>query len=59
MSPKIPLLDRAAVALFDKFARAAIRTGRLRIVLPSGEELVYGDAGKTAAPVPKGGCSLL
>lgn len=54
VSPKIPLLDRAAIALFDKFARAAIRTGRLRLILPSGEELVYGDASKTAAPVPKG-----
>lgn len=59
VSPKIPLLDRAAIGLFDKFARAAIRTGRLRLILPSGEELVYGDASKTEAPVPKGGCRLL
>ena len=54
MSPKIPWLDRAALALFDKFARSAIKTGRLRFVLPNGEELCYGDAGATAAPVPKG-----
>ncbi|KAL4447595.1 hypothetical protein ABPG75_004814 [Micractinium tetrahymenae] len=54
VSPKIPLLDRAAMGLFDKFARAAIRTGRLRLILPNGEELVYGDASNTAAPVPKG-----
>ena len=54
VSPKIPWLDRAAIALFDKFARSAIKTGRLRFVLPSGEELCYGDASATAAPVPKG-----
>jgi hypothetical protein len=54
VSPKIPWLDRAAIALFDKFARSAIKTGHLRFVLPSGEELCYGDAAATAAPVPKG-----
>jgi len=54
VSPKIGLLDQAAIALFDKFSRAAIKTGRLRIILPNGDELCYGDAAKTAAPVPKG-----
>ena len=41
-SPKIPLLDRAFMGVFDRFARTAIRVGRLRIILPNGEELVYG-----------------
>ena len=54
VSPKIPLLDRAAARLFDRFARAAIKTGYLRLVLPSGEELVYGDRAHSEAPVPKG-----
>ncbi|PSC74866.1 cyclopropane-fatty-acyl-phospholipid synthase [Micractinium conductrix] len=54
VSPKIGLLDKAGIALFDKFAKSAIKTGRLRIILPNGDELCYGDAAKTAAPVPKG-----
>lgn len=53
-SPKIGLVDRAAMALFDKFAGAAIKTGRLRVILPNGHELLYGDAAKVEAPVPKG-----
>ncbi|KAL4856846.1 Tuberculostearic acid methyltransferase UfaA1 [Chlorella vulgaris] len=53
-SPKIGLIDRAAMALFDKFAGAAIKTGRLRVILPNGHELLYGDAAKVEAPVPKG-----
>ena len=54
VSPKIGWLDRAAIAAFDRFARAAITTGRLRFVLPSGAELCYGSAASTAAPVPTG-----
>ncbi|PRW60674.1 cyclopropane-fatty-acyl-phospholipid synthase [Chlorella sorokiniana] len=54
VSPKIGLLDQAAIRLFDKFARAAIKTGYLRIVLPNGDELVYGEKAHCAAPVPKG-----
>lgn len=45
---------QAAIRLFDKFARAAIKTGYLRLVLPNGDELVYGDKAHCAAPVPKG-----
>jgi cyclopropane-fatty-acyl-phospholipid synthase len=41
-SPKIGWLDSAACSLFNRFARAAITRGRLRIVLPNGAELVYG-----------------
>ena len=40
--------------LFDKFARASFRVGHLRLILPNGEELSYGDPAKTAAPVPQG-----
>lgn len=57
VSPKIGLLDQAAIRLFDRFAGAAIETGYLRFVLPNGDELVYGDAAHTAAPTPKGGSS--
>lgn len=49
-APKV----QAAIRLFDKFARAAIKTGYLRLVLPNGDELVYGDKAHCAAPVPKG-----
>lgn len=47
-NPKISLWHRAGMALFDKFARASFRTGHLRIVLPNGEELVYGKAESSA-----------
>lgn len=54
VSPKIPLLDQAAMRLFDRFAGTAIKTGYLRLVLPNGAELVYGDRARSEAPVPKG-----
>ncbi|KAK9804082.1 hypothetical protein WJX73_004574 [Symbiochloris irregularis] len=40
--PKISLTDRFFMRVFDGFARAALKIGRLRIILPNGEELVYG-----------------
>ena len=49
-SPKIGIIDTIAMKVFDKFARTAITVGRLRLILPNGEELVYG----TPAP-PVGG----
>jgi cyclopropane fatty-acyl-phospholipid synthase-like methyltransferase len=49
-SPKIGVIDTIAIKLFDKFARKAVAVGRLRLILPNGEELVYG----TPAP-PTGG----
>lgn len=41
-SPKLSFVDATALKVFDKFAQAAIRTGRLRLILPTGEERVYG-----------------
>ena len=41
-SPKASLLDAFFVHTFNRFARAALTIGRLRFILPSGEELVYG-----------------
>ena len=41
-SPKIGIVDTIAMKIFDKFAKVAIKTGKLRLILPNGEELVYG-----------------
>ncbi len=46
--PAMPWLDAGAMRLFDRFARAAVRVGRLRLVLPTGGELCYG----APAPAP-------
>lgn len=47
-SPKVSWLDAVARSIFDKFARTAIVRGRLRLILPTGEEMSYG----TPAPAP-------
>ena len=54
VSPKISLVDRAFMAIFDRFARAAITVGQLNIVLPNGEELRYGSADSTAPAITPG-----
>ena len=41
-SPKLSALDRLAIATFDKFARSAVASGRLTVILPNGEQLDYG-----------------
>jgi cyclopropane-fatty-acyl-phospholipid synthase len=41
-SPKVSLTQRWFVGLFDTAARAAIRRGHLRVILPTGYELSYG-----------------
>ena len=41
-SPKLSALDRLAIATFDKFARSAVTSGRLTVILPNGEQLDYG-----------------
>lgn len=41
-SPTIALSDRFFMRIFDKFAQAAICEGQLKMVLPNGEELIYG-----------------
>eukprot|EP00889_Picochlorum_renovo_P004362 jgi/Picre1/31392/NNA_006744.t1 len=41
-SPKIPMIDSIAMKMFDSFAKMAILKGKLRLILPNGEELVYG-----------------
>ena len=45
----------AAIGLFDKFGRQAIKTGRLRFILPNGDELIYGPGG-CMRWVHAGGC---
>jgi predicted NAD/FAD-binding protein/cyclopropane fatty-acyl-phospholipid synthase-like methyltransferase len=42
-SPKLSLSEHAYLSLFDRFARAAIRKGDLRMILPNGDERRYGD----------------
>jgi len=50
-SPKLSLLDRAAIAAFDAFARRALTVGRLTLVLPNGAQLEYGQpAGADVSP---------
>ena len=44
-SPKLSWLDRLAIATFDKFARSAVTSGRLTVILPNGEQLDYGGGG--------------
>lgn len=44
-SPKLGLLDRLCLATFDRFARTALGIGRLRLILPTGEERCYGGGG--------------
>ena len=41
-SPKLKMLDRLCLATFDRFARTALGVGRLRLILPTGEERCYG-----------------
>lgn len=41
-NPKIGIWDSQMLAVFDRFAGGAIRTGRLRLLLPNGEERHYG-----------------
>ena len=53
-SPKISLLDHFFMGVFDKFARAAIFVGHLRIILPNGKELEYGNADATEPSVAPG-----
>jgi cyclopropane-fatty-acyl-phospholipid synthase len=48
-SPKVSIVDTMAMKVFDTFAKTAIKTGKLRLILPNGEELVYG------SPAPPAG----
>ena len=41
--PKISLMDTIFMRVFDRFARAALKRGQLRIILPNGEELLYSE----------------
>lgn len=49
-SPKISLLDRLCISLFDRFARLALKQGFLRLILPNGQELAYGDPDSIRPP---------
>ena len=40
--PKIGLADSFFLGTFDRFARMAIQLGSLRLILPNGEERLYG-----------------
>lgn len=51
LNPGYTLLQGVALRLFDRFARASLTTGMLRVVLPDGTELgPYGD-GKVGFPL--------
>ena len=43
-TPKVGWLDAWFLGLFDRFARAALVQGQLRLILPNGEERCYGAA---------------
>lgn len=47
--PKISLTDSFFMRVFHGFANAALKIGRLRIILPNGEELVYGERSASSA----------
>lgn len=53
-SPKMSYMDRFYMGVFDKFAKAGISVGYLRMILPNGDELHYGSKDNTAAPVAPG-----
>ncbi|KXZ44875.1 hypothetical protein GPECTOR_61g828 [Gonium pectorale] len=53
-SPKVSLSQQLYMGLFDKYARTVFTQGRLRMILPTGYELVYGSMDTAKAPVPKG-----
>lgn len=42
------------MAVFHRFARAAITVGQLRMVLPNGEELCYGSPESTSPALAPG-----
>lgn len=54
-SPKIGWLDSVAMRMFEKFAGASLSRGRLRLVLPDGNEMEFGSRQDTA-PLVKGAC---
>ncbi|KAJ9507276.1 hypothetical protein QJQ45_006251 [Haematococcus lacustris] len=41
--PKVTLVEGWYQGLFDRFAKAVVKTGYLRLILPNGSELSYGD----------------
>ena len=49
--PKISLADSFFLGTFDRFARMAIQLGSLRLILPNGEERLYGSK-QWQGPVP-------
>lgn len=53
-SPKMGLSDMAYLWLFNRFAKVAITIGQLRLILPNGEELLYG-SGKGTLPAVSAG----
>ena len=56
---QVGLLGWCAMRVFDRFAHAAIHLGLLRIILPNGEELHYGDDATVDVPTPPGTADLL
>ncbi len=42
-SPKVSLAQQWFLGLFDRFAKQAFKVGHLRVILPTGYELSYGD----------------
>ena len=51
------MMDGVYLGLFERYAQATFTTGFLRVILPSGRELLYGDqkaAAVVAVPGAKG-----
>ena len=55
LSPKVALRDALFLRAFDGFARRALTRGHLRMILPTGAELSYGDPGTAATFERPGG----
>ncbi|KAF5839621.1 cyclopropane fatty acid synthase [Dunaliella salina] len=55
-SPKMSLTAQWFMGLFDRFAAATVKSGHLRVILPNGGEMVYGerDPSRVLLEVPEG-----
>ncbi|GLI66534.1 hypothetical protein VaNZ11_010410 [Volvox africanus] len=53
-SPKVSILQQLYMGLFDKYARSAFTQGSMRMILPTGQELVYGNDDTSKAPTSAG-----
>ncbi|GAX82389.1 hypothetical protein CEUSTIGMA_g9817.t1 [Chlamydomonas eustigma] len=53
-SPKSTWMEQLYMSLFDQYAKATFTSGFLRVILPSGHELLYGSKDSVVVPGAKG-----